>query len=299
MRSGPISPLAGPRCNRHSGLSSLLELTTDSLAQTTKSVKRTHTGLSSVLITGSARGIGCATALELAHRGHRVVATDRDVAPLAGLPVDLRLELDVSDGDSVARAARRAGEVDVLVSNAGVIFVSPIETTPPDELERLLRQNTVGAMRIAQALLPPMRERGSGRLLFVSSVLGRMTLATRGAYAASKWALEALVETLAIEIAPFGVQVALLEPGPVASGALDAPLRYFGTDGVYEPLDAQIASARGSTISVAEAAEAIADAVEAVHLPLRIPVGAPARRALAARRQAGDDAPFLLAPIAW
>lgn len=255
--------------------------------------------MSSVLITGSARGIGRATALELARRGHRVVATDRDAGLLDDLPVDLRLELDVSSDRSVRRAVEAAGVLDVLVSNAGVIFIAPIETTPLVELERVLGQNTIGAIRVAQALLPAMRRRGSGRPLFVSSVLGRMTLATRGAYCASKWALEALAETLAIEASHFGLEVALLEPASVSSGALDAPRRYFGADGAYETLEAEIASARGSSITPVETASVIADSVEADRLPLRIPVGEPAIRALAARRVASDDAPFRLAPIAW
>ena len=185
--------------------------------------------MSSVLITGTARGIGRATALELARRGHRVIATSRDPGPLAELPVDMRLKLDVTDARSIELAIAAAGSIDVLISNAGVIFIAPIETTPLDELERLLRQNTIGALRVAQAVLPAMRERGSGRMLFVSSVLGRITLPTRGAYAATKWALEALVETMASEVAHFGVEVALLEPGAVSSGALDARLRTSAT----------------------------------------------------------------------
>ena len=254
--------------------------------------------MSSVLITGSARGIGRATALELARRGHRVVATDRDVARLAGLPVDVRLELDVSTATRLrGRLVSPAGRL--LISNAGVIFISPIETTPPEQLERLLRQNTVGAMRIAQALLPTMRERGNGRLLFISSVLGRMTLATRGAYAASKWALEALVETLAIEIAPFGVQVALLEPGSVASGALDAPLRSL----------ARTASMNRSTpkSQVHGAARSASPKPPRRSLtPSKLPIyrcGFRSARLLAGLSalgaRAADDAPFLLAPIAW
>jgi len=137
----------------------------------------------------------------------------------------VRLQLDVTDARSVEQAIRAAGPIDVRISNAGAIFIAPIEATPPDELERLLRLNTVGALRVAQAVLPAMRERGRGRLLFVPSMLGRMVLPTRGAYAATNWALEALVETLALEVGHFGVEVALIEPGSVASGALDAPLR--------------------------------------------------------------------------
>ena len=86
--------------------------------------------MSSVLITGTARGIGRATALELARRGHRVIATSRDPGPLAELPVDMRLKLDVTDARSIELAIAAAGSIDVLISNAGVIFIAPIETTP-------------------------------------------------------------------------------------------------------------------------------------------------------------------------
>jgi NADP-dependent 3-hydroxy acid dehydrogenase YdfG len=153
--------------------------------------------VSSILITGSGRGIGRATALELVRRGHRAIATARDPSQLADLPVEVRLQLDVTDAHSIEQAIRAAGRIDVLISNADGMFMAPVEATPPDQLERLLEQNTVGALRVVQAVLPAMRERGRGRLLFMSSILGRMTSPTRGAFAASKWALEALVETLA------------------------------------------------------------------------------------------------------
>jgi len=96
-------------------------------------------------------------------------------------------------------------------------------------------------------------------------------------------ALEALVETMASEVAHFGVEVALLEPGAVSSGALDAPLRYFGDKNVYGPLESEVANARGPAISVEEAARGIADAVEADEVPLRIPIGESGRACSQAR----------------
>lgn len=254
--------------------------------------------MSSILITGSGRGIGRATALELVRRGHRVIATARDTGQLADMSVGARLQLDVTDAASVEQAIRAAGPIDVLINNAGGIFLATVEATPPDELERLLGQNTVGALRVVRAVLPGMRERGRGRLLFISSILGRMTSPTRGAYAVTKWALEALAETLASEVRHFGVEVALLEPSSVASGGLDNPKRYFVENDPYTPLEAQM-DGRGPSMTVEEAATAIADVVEADKLPLRIPIGEAARRVLAARQAAPDDAPFRLAPVTW
>jgi len=158
---------------------------------------------------------------EFARRGHRVVATARDTRTLEDFDVSQRLALDVTDDDSITAAIAAAGDIDVVIANAGVIFYAAVEATPLAELQRLFNLNTIGAIRLAQAVLPQMRARGDGKLMFMSSVLGRVVLPPSAAYAASKWALEALVEALAIEVAPFGVEATLLEPGAVSSGALD------------------------------------------------------------------------------
>src|SRR3984885_4437356 len=179
--------------------------------------------MSSILITGASKGIGRAAAVELAKRGHRVVATARDPRTLDGLAVDQRLRLDVTDQASVDAAVEQAGEIDTLISNAGVIFRAAVEASPAAEIERLYSLNTVGAIRVTQAVLPQMRERRKGRLLFVSSVGGRTVFPGNAAYAATKWALEAFAEALAMEVGGFGIDVTLAEPGPVSTGALDDP----------------------------------------------------------------------------
>jgi NAD(P)-dependent dehydrogenase (short-subunit alcohol dehydrogenase family) len=252
-----------------------------------------------VLVTGASKGIGRATVQELAARGHRVAATARNAQTLDDLPADIRLSLDVTDQASVDRAVAAAGPVDVLISNAGETARGPVETTPLAEVNHLFQLNTLGALRVTQAVLPRMRARGGGRLLFVSSILGRLTIPLSGAYAASKWALEAIAETLAVEAGHFGIKVAVLEPGGVSSGALDRPRTYLADNDPYRPLAAQLAGVRGNLITVQEVAAAIADTVEHPDPPFRIPVGAPAEKVLAARSATPPDVPFRIAPFQW
>lgn len=249
--------------------------------------------MASIIITGASKGIGRATAIELAGRGHRVVATARDPRSLDDLDVALRLPLDVTDPASVVAAVESAGEIDVLVSNAGTIFYSAVESTPIDELRDLFDRNTFGALRVVQAVLPQMRARRSGKVLFVSSIIGRITLPGSSAYASTKWAMEAIGETLAQEVGPFGISVGLLEPGAVASGALDDVVRYDLPRDPYSSIFERRRDSAGSMITPQDVATAIADAAESEALPLRIPIGDPARQILAARRQAPDDVPFI------
>ena len=248
--------------------------------------------MSSILITGASKGIGRATAAELARRGHRVVATARDPHSLDGLHADQRLQLDVTDQASVDAAVKQAGEIDVLISNAGVIFRAAVEASPAAEIERLYAQNTVGAIRVAQAVLPQMRQRKKGRLLFVSSVGARAVYPGNAAYAATKAALEILAEALAIEVAGFGIDVTLAEPGPVSSGALDDVLAYRLPDDPYEAVLPQEGIPAAAMISPEQVAGTLADLAELPTVPLRVPVGDVAERVIAARNAAPYDKPF-------
>jgi len=205
--------------------------------------------MSRVLVTGASKGIGRAIVVELAARGHDVVATARNVAALEDLPAAARLALDVTDQESVDKAVAAAGELDALISNAGETLRAPAESVPLTEVSRLFELNTVGALRVAQAVLPGMRARGGGRLLFVSSITGRAVVPLGGAYAASKWALEALAEALAIEAGHFGIKVTLLEPGAVSSGGSERAATLLADDDPYLPLARQLAP-RGANTSV-------------------------------------------------
>ena len=253
-----------------------------------------------ILITGASRGIGRGTAVALAGRGHEVIATARDVSALDDVPADLRLSLDVTSQASVDAAIARAGQVDVLVSNAGATVRAPLETVPLEAVQQLIELNTLGALRVAQAVLPGMRARGSGQLIFVSSIQGRLVLPLIGAYAASKWALEALAETLAVELGHFGISVHVLQPGAVASGGAERAEVYLDDANPYRPLLDKIGVFRAAPITVEEVADGVAETVDqAAEAPFRIPIGESAKSLLSARKAAPEDAPFLTASLDW
>src|ERR1700761_4322612 len=253
-----------------------------------------------ILITGASRGIGRATAVALAAQGPEVIAPARDVTALTDLPATLRLSLDVTDQASVDAAIAAAGPVDVLVSNAGVTVRAPVETVPLTAVQQLSDLNPLGALRVAQAVLPGLRARGQGQLIFVSSIQGRLVIPLIGAYGASKWALEALAETLAIEAGHFGVAVHLLQPGAVASGGAERAAVYLDEANPYQPLLGKIGAFRSAPITVEEMAAAVAETVnQGGRAPFRIPVGDPARSVLAARKAAPEEAPFLAADLDW
>jgi NAD(P)-dependent dehydrogenase (short-subunit alcohol dehydrogenase family) len=180
---------------------------------------------STVLITGATDGLGRAMAVFLAANGYRVFAAGRNAekrASLDRLAAERKLQLetldmDVSDDASVSRGVGRvldrAGQIDVLINNAGVAYVAVLEELRLDDLRRQYETNVIGVLRVTQAVLPAMRERRRGRILNVSSIAGKIALPLMGAYASSKHALEGLSDSLRLELAPFGVRVVLIEPG--------------------------------------------------------------------------------------
>ena len=243
-----------------------------------------------VLVTGCSTGIGRTTAQVLARRGHEVIATARRPETLAGLDVARALPLDVQDDASVAALLAETGPVDVLVNNAGVAARGPVEAVPGDEALRVFDVNVLGALRMVRAYAPLMRRRGSGTIVNVSSVVGRIAPPLAGVYPASKWALEGLSETLRLELGHFGVRVVVVEPGVVDTGAYEASPVYLPDDGSYAPLAAQLAAGSGGSSPAEDVALAIAEAVEEDGGPLRRPVGAGATQLLAARASMDDEA---------
>jgi NAD(P)-dependent dehydrogenase (short-subunit alcohol dehydrogenase family) len=175
-----------------------------------------------VLVTGAAKGIGQACVTHLRARGWHVLAgvrSEQDADALQGAGVTPLL-LDVTDADSIAKAAERAAGqlggrgLDALVNNAGIAIAGPLEFLPIDALRLQLEVNVTGQIATTQAFLPLLRQ-ARGRILFISSIAGRSALPFVGAYSASKFALEAAADALRIELAEWNLPVVLIEPGVI------------------------------------------------------------------------------------
>jgi NAD(P)-dependent dehydrogenase (short-subunit alcohol dehydrogenase family) len=245
-----------------------------------------------VLVTGAARAIGRATVEVLVARGHDVVATARNPSLLEGLAAVRVLALDVTDDASVRAVVDAAGELDAVVNNAGVPGSGPMETYPLESFRRVLEVNTIGPLRMAQAVVPGWRERGSGVLVNVSSVQGKLGTPLEGTYSASKHALEALSESLHFELGHFGIRVVIVEPGYIAPGM------QHGDDhpgpAVYADLHAQLGgmaetlTGPGGRPGPELVGMAVADALEDPATPLRVEVGDDAAMVLQLRRTLSD-----------
>jgi NAD(P)-dependent dehydrogenase (short-subunit alcohol dehydrogenase family) len=256
------------------------------------------------LVTGTSTGIGLETAIALARGGYRVFAGIRNPATAAalheavaqGLPIE-PVSLDVDRDDSVQQAVdgvlAQAGAVDVLVNNAGFGASGPIEQVTLETARALFETNYFGSVRMMRAVLPGMRERRRGAIVNITSVYGRMTMATHGHYAATKFALEAASEALAAEMLPFGVRVAIVEPGVVQTaiwgkggGPADRENPYFvQMRRLGRFFKAQL---QDPTLPAAVAA-VIVHAVETDAPQLRYAVGADARLCLDGRAPLSDE----------
>lgn len=255
------------------------------------------------VVTGSSTGIGRATVLRLARDGHHVVATMRqpDGSDLTELAVSESLSietaaLDVVSDDSVDQlfsdVFERHGRVDVLVANAGIGGSGgPLEMASLDDLRDAMETNLFGAVRCVKAVLPSMRERGSGSIVAMSSQAGRLAPATMPAYVASKWALEGAMESLAASVAPFGIRVSIIEPGVILTpifgkGDLGPPSPYQpATDVFLQTLMHDLE--RGSDPSVV--ADCVSHAITTDRPQLRYPTGQGAERNLRVRASMTDQ----------
>lgn len=259
--------------------------------------------MASVLITGTSKGIGLQTALAFGRAGYHVHATMRnpaqspELARMAAqekLPITvsaLDVDSDQSVRDGIARIRSDHGPIDVLVNNAGIERVGSIEELPLAEFRAAMETNYFGALRSIQAVLAEMRQRRSGTIVNVTSVAGRLSNPPLAAYNASKWALEALSEALAIEMKPFSVRVAIVEPG-IIDTAMARRLENEAEDSPY-PHRARFAVLFANSLRTPAppslVAEKIVQIVESGTWQLRHPAGPDAQPLLAWRQGMTDE----------
>lgn len=204
-----------------------------------------------VLVTGCSSGIGRALVRRLAECGHRVFATARRPETLDGLK-DASVEclrLDVTDEASIwsafAEVMARAGRIDMVVNNAGYILTGPLAEVPLAAFKEQFDTNVAGALSVIQAVFPHMAKAGKGRIVNIGSIVGVLPTPFTGAYCASKSALHMLSEVLRMEVAPFGIDVVLVEPGSVRSKIAERSSqgleRYADSQSLYESVHHRIA----------------------------------------------------------
>jgi NADP-dependent 3-hydroxy acid dehydrogenase YdfG len=220
-----------------------------------------------VLVTGASSGIGKATAVEFARRGYRVFAAARTETALAEMSANTpnltEVTMDVTDAVSVAHgwakieAETGGAGVDVLVNNAGFALTGPLETLSDEDIQRQFATNVFGLLSVTRTVLPGMRARRQGRIINVSSVLGRFSMAGVGAYAATKYAVEAISDALRLELTGFGIKVVIMEPGFVATNIGSASDAHPSTD-VLIPEAYEDLVAKGDRYMAAQLAKAIA-----------------------------------------
>jgi NAD(P)-dependent dehydrogenase (short-subunit alcohol dehydrogenase family) len=250
------------------------------------------------LISGCSSGIGRASALAFRSEEWRVYATARDPATLDALD-DAgchTAELDVTDGEGVERVVDRvmeeAGRIDCLVNDPGYAQHGPIEDVPADRVHAQFDANVYGVHRLTRAVLPHMRDRGEGVVVNLSSAVGRVATPGLGVYSASKFAVEAMSDALRPEVADYGIDVVVVEPGPVdtrfaerAASEVSVLDRSGAYDAFYELYeDSEDLGGEGPFVLAPErVAVAVVDAAVSPDPPARYPVGTLARVAGYAR----------------
>ncbi|MEQ8306554.1 MAG: SDR family oxidoreductase [Hoeflea sp.] len=246
-----------------------------------------------VMITGCSSGFGLEAARHFLNQGWSVVATMRTPDETLLPPSDRLhlLQLDVTDRDSIARAVQAAGPVDALVNNAGIGWLSAFEATPDETARMIFETNTFGTFEMIRAVLPQMRTRRAGVIVNVSSSVTLKPLPLLQLYTASKAAVNAYTESLALELAPLGIRTRLVLPGQAPSTRFSANARTLMADAPETPaeyapftqevMDALMANAGKEPTRSEDVVKAIWRAVTDSACPLRLPAGSDAE-ALAA-----------------
>jgi NAD(P)-dependent dehydrogenase (short-subunit alcohol dehydrogenase family) len=252
------------------------------------------------VVTGCSTGIGLATVVELARSGHEVFAGVRNpegaeqlraAIESESLPVVIT-QIDVDGDDSVARAfasvLAERGYIDALVNNAGIAWYSAFEDLPIGDFRKMMETNYFGPIRCIKAVLPAMRERGTGCIINVTSVAGRIAVGGHAAYTGSKFALEAVSEVLAQELRAFGIRVAVVEPGviktPIFDKLREPPPSLYPHEARLRRLDATDDATPPEVV-----ARLIRDIVESDSQQLRYPSGDDAAAVLNLRASMTDE----------
>jgi len=236
-------------------------------------------------ITGSSRGFGKVWTEAALKRGDKVAATARQLASIADLNEKyganvLTLELDVTNTEQVKAVVEQAhahfGRLDIVLNNAGYSLVGTIEEGNADEIRALYETNVLGPVAVIQAALPLLRKQGGGHILGTSSNLGHVTFPVIGYYCSSKWAFEAIHESLALEVKAFGIKVTIIEPGAYATefGSQES-LKFTGGLDIYQDFKTEFFKSLGGMERGDPNAtpEAIFKVVDAENPPLRIHLG--------------------------
>jgi len=264
----------------------------------------------SVLVTGAGSGIGLATARAFALQGDRVFGSVRDEAGRAALtmavqggPSPRAVQFDVTDERAVRNAVEivieEVGAIDVLVNNAGIAPVGPVETSTDDDWRRVFEVNVLGAVRVTRAVLPSMRAAGGGVIVNVSSINGRFAVPFLAAYSASKFGLEAMSESLLYEVEDYGIRVLVVEAGQFDTPIFDKMRALPDPDPDSPYATSELASRRsspkpGEAADPAIAAAVIVEAVNGDRTGFRHAAGQDAQLYLQTRAELPDDEWFAL-----
>jgi len=259
--------------------------------------------MATVLITGTSSGIGLASALAFGRAGHRVAATMRNpdrapelaqVAARDNLPITVSamdVDSDASVREATGRIVKEVGPIDVLVNNAGIERTGSVEELPLAEFRAVMETNYFGVIRCIQAVVPAMRRRRSGCIINVASIAGRLATSPFAPYTASKFAVEALSESLAQEVKPFNIRVAIVEPG-----IIDTPMaRHISVSQTPSPYPHQrrvaalFTTALKNPVPPSVVADKVLEIADSGTWRLRHPVGPDAEPFLEWRRAMSDE----------
>ena len=258
------------------------------------------------IVTGSATGIGYETALHLAKNGFSTYATMRNLqkakeiketADAESLPLDV-IQLDVTDNVSITQAIdtviSQSGRIDVLVNNAGYGLIGSIEDMSIEELKAQYETNVFGIFRVTKAVLPHMRKQHGGSIINISSIAGRIALPLYSAYVSTKFAIEGLSESMAYELEPFGIKVAIIEPGAIKTNfRREQAAKGSSEDSPYSSLMQSPSKAIEEMLKhrlyPEEVAKTVIQAIENPKPKLRYVVGKDAEELIELRRKSSDE----------